>query len=334
MSSEAAANNLKTKIKEALAFNKDGLEKRTEWGSVTFEKAAPDFEMIFTILNHLDILPVEHLPDKTINQITPHIDQVIAQLKAISDFTLETGNPTQARDQLASEIHGHADQLYISATPWIPFLAYQKGEVQKNIEALTSSVTDAKEIVSKAKTDIENKKSEIDNIITKAREASAGAGAAVFTEDFSKEAKTLNDTAEKWLKVTTGLAITTVILGFVMLWMFQPESGLDSGQIIHRFGTKVAILGILFTATVWCGKNYRSLMHQSAVNRHRALSLQTFQAFSHAASDDQTKDAVLMETTRSIFGNTSTGFIDEQKAGQEGFMKIVEVAKSVGGPKA
>ena len=77
MSSEGVANYLNIKIKDALAFNKEGLETRTKWGSITFEKAAPDFQKIFTILNHLALLPVEHLPDTTISQFIPHIDNVI-----------------------------------------------------------------------------------------------------------------------------------------------------------------------------------------------------------------------------------------------------------------
>ena len=59
------------------------------------------------------------------------------------------------------------------------------------------------------------------------------------------------------------------------------------------------------------------------------MSLQTFQAFSHAASDEQTKDAVLMEATRAIFGNTQTGYIDGVEVTPESKVKILEVVKSV-----
>ena len=87
---------------------------------------------------------------------------------------------------------------------------------------------------------------------------------------------------------------------------------------------------VLFTATLWCGKTFKALKHLSTVNRHRALSLQTFQAFSHAASDDPTKDAVLMEATRAIFGSTPTGYLDA-KGGSESDLKIIEIARTLGG---
>lgn len=71
-------------------------------------------------------------------------------------------------------------------------------------------------------------------------------------------------------------------------------------------------------------------MHLSTVNRHRALSLQTFQAFSHAASDESTKNAVLMEATRAVFGSVPTGFLDAKAGSSDGDLKIVEVAKTLG----
>jgi hypothetical protein len=71
-------------------------------------------------------------------------------------------------------------------------------------------------------------------------------------------------------------------------------------------------------------------MHQAVTNRHRALSLQTFQAFSAAASDDETRNAVLTETTRSIFASTASGYIDTE-SGQDSPMKIVEISRTLGG---
>ena len=69
-------------------------------------------------------------------------------------------------------------------------------------------------------------------------------------------------------------------------------------------------------------------MHQSTTNKHRALSLQTFQAFSSAAADVQTKEAVLLETTKAIFSLSPSGYIDSKGGGSEQGIRIVEFAKS------
>lgn len=326
MASEQHTKPLMDSIDKGLEHQKKDLVQRNEWGSITFDKASHDLNRIFSIVGHLKILPIDQLTDQAAAQIKQTLDQVINHLDAIDKFTLEQANPPQVRDSLVSGIHQHADQFYTVATQWIPFLAYQKGDVARNIEALTKSVDEAKSIADGAKKDIAEKKKEIDLIIVKTREASASAGAAVFTQDFAREAEKQDTAANRWLKATAALAVLTMISAGLM-WYFS-EPNLDYGQLTQKFGTKLAILIVLFTATVWCGRTYRALMHQSSMNRHRALSLQTFQAFSSAAADTGTKDAVLLETTRAIFTVGATGYLDGKTGGHDSDIRIIEVAKN------
>ena len=65
----------------------------------------------------------------------------------------------------------------------------------------------------------------------------------------------------------------------------------------------------------------------SILNRHRALGIRTFRAFSAAASDARTKDAVLMETTHSIFSNSATGLINDPANDAE--PNIIQIAGKV-----
>jgi ABC-type multidrug transport system fused ATPase/permease subunit len=202
-------------------------------------------------------------------------------------------------------------------------LAYQKGDVAKNIEDLTQSVSNAATLISNAKTDIETKKAEIDGIITQAREASAAAGAAVFTKDFDTESKDQKKAAFRWLLATGVLGFLT-LLAAIATWWIGLTADFDGFNAIQAFGGKIAILVVFFTATLWCGRVYRALMHQATLNRHRALGLQTFQAFSAAASDDASKDAVLLETTRSIFSAGTTGYLDTQDQGSAQAIRLSE----------
>lgn len=326
MATEEHTKPLIESIDKALSFRENDLISRSQWGSITFENARSDLDRIFTILSHLKLLPLEHLTDQAITQINNQLAEVIKHLEAIDDFNIEQANPPQVRDSLVTGVHQQADQFYTVATPWIPFLAYQKGDVSQNIEALTKSVQDANSIVQGAKNDIQNKHEEIEGIITKAREASAAAGAAVFTQDFLRESTTLETSASQWLKATAFLAIITAIAAGAMWYWVEP--GLDNSQLLQKFGSKVAVLAVLFTATLWCGRIYRALMHQATTNKHRALSLQTFQAFSSAAADIQTKEAVLLETTKAIFSLSPSGYIESKGSGNEQDIRIVEFAKS------
>jgi len=205
-------------------------------------------------------------------------------------------------------------------------MAYQKGDVAQNIESLTSSVQKAEKLIDGAKQSISDKENEIQDIIVKAREASAAAGAAVFTKDFENESGVLQEKAKGWLRITGILTIGTLIIALAMWYLTEP--GLDKSQLWQKLGTKIAILGVLFSGTFWCGKIYKALMHQASINKHRAMSIQTLQAFSAAVDDVSAKDAVVVEATRAVFGNVSTGYIDNPQS-SDGDVKIFEIAKSL-----
>lgn len=320
-------DEMKKQIDLFFSFDKEKLIARPEWGTITLEDVRADFDRIYSIVNYLKVLPLELLTVNALNSIRNEIQQINNLFDNINKFSIESGSPAQQRNEFINRIQNQADSLYTNTSPWIPFLAYQKGDVARNIEALTSSVKEAQTLVVEAKNHIEQKGKEIDDIIIKAREASASAGAAVFTQDFKTEAVNLRKLAYIWLKVTGGLGMATLFAA-AFLWYFT-EAGLDQGQIWQKITTKIVVLGILVTATIWCGKIYRALMHQAAVYQHRALSIQTLQAFSAAAKDIQIKDAVVLEAARSVFGTASTGYIDSSKDSRDSDIKILEVAKNV-----
>lgn len=326
MASKQLTEPLTKAIAECLAYDKDNLTSRPDWGSIRFDGAQHDLRRIFSIAKHLSLLPIDQLTDAAANDVKAKLDQVNAQLKAIDSFKIEQQNPGPARDGIVNQIHAVADQFYTSASQWVPFLAYQKGDVAKNIEQLTAAVNEGKRIADSARKDIETKSREIDNIITQAREASASAGAAVFTSAFLNEARDQNTSARRWLIAAGCFAIITLATATLM-WRF-PESSLTPGELTQKFGTKIAILVVLFTTTVWCGRTYRALRHQASVNKHRGLSLQTFQAFTAAAADVGTKDAVLMETTRAIFTVGATGFLDGKTGRDDAGTRMIEIVQN------
>lgn len=327
MAETELVGQLSKAVKQTLEFKNKSLVSKPEWGTITFNNAQHDLQRIFSLLGYLDILPLEYLTDQAAKQIKSEVDNSRPPLDQIEKFTIEQPNAPGTRDELVSQIHQTADSLYTAASPWIPFLAYQKGDVTQNIERLSASVIKANEIVEEAKGDIEKKTNEIEDIIIKAREASAAAGAAVFTQDFNEESDTLSKKATHWLIAAAAFGFATILVA-VLTW-FWTQAGLDTGQMWQKVASKVVILSILITATLWCGRVYKALMHQSAMNRHRALSLQTFQAFTAAASDLHTKDAVLLEAARAIFALCATGYVESGAASADSESRVIEIVKSI-----
>jgi hypothetical protein len=155
MATENQVAELSTSVKKTLEFEKKDLVKRPGWGTITFQNAEQDLTRIFELLNYLNILPLEYLTDQAVNQIKQKVDNILPILGEIDNFSIEQGTPPQNRDALVNRIHGVADQLYTDTAPWIPFLAYQKGDVAKNIATLSSSVEKANTLVDKTKNEIQ-----------------------------------------------------------------------------------------------------------------------------------------------------------------------------------
>ena len=326
MAADAQIQQLKNEIRAVLVHDRESLIRRPKWGEISFEPAKRDIDRVFDLLQYLDVLPLEYIPDGIISQIINAILSTKTQIERIDKFNIQESNPGAVKNDLVAQIHTQADGLYTCASIWVPFLAYQKGDVATNISQLTRAVEEAGKIIDDAKAQIELKNREVDIIVTKAREASGKAGAGVFTEDFQRESIANLGRARVWLRSTWILALVTLIAAGLMWLLAEPN--LDDKLLWQKLSTKLAVLVLMLSATGWCAKIYKALLHQSTVNRHRALSLQTFQAFSSAASDPQTKDAVLMQATKSIFSDMGTGLVDTSSASGEGEVKILEVMKS------
>ena len=185
----------------------------------------------------------------------------------------------------------------------------------------------AKGMLGQAETDTKKASLDIESIIRAAREASASAGVGVFTSDFAAQSSVFETQATTWLKWTMGLAAATLVLSIASFW-FPLHSDATAAQIIQYLTSKVVVLGVLLATTVWCGRIYKATKHQASTNNHRANALKTFQAFIKATDDEGTRNAVLLETTRSIFAHGTTGYLDGSDVGADQGSKVLEMVKA------
>lgn len=317
----------RTNINDILSVSVSDLISSPRWGTINFEDVRRHLELIRGLAVHLSELPIEIVPDNAFGQILDALVNCRGLVQRINGFDLARSRDVGGdRNNMASEARSYSDQLLTTSEHWIPFLAYQKGDVQKNIQELSSSVTNAKKILDDATVDVEVKKKQVDDIIAAAREASGRAGVAVFTKDFADQATTLKADAKNWLQATAALAGITVVAAVVSAFVPLPKDATNV-TALHFMTSKLVALLVLLTATIWCGRIYKATLHQASLNQHRAHALTTFQAFVKAASDDSTKDAVLLETTRSIFSAGSSGYLDGAESSVD-TTKVLEIFKN------
>ena len=333
MATEKIINALKKELPSLAAYEEiELINRQQDWGSINFEKARADIDSILDITRDLLNLPLQYLTDTAAQQIAEHIPSVVEHLAEINKFSLEEGDPAARRDQLCHRLHHYVEAFNAVASPSIPYLAYKRGDVAENIAKLNQTVNDAEKILAGAKTSLGDGKDEIDGIIKAAREAAASTGVATFTEEFHDEASTLGTRSKNWLIATAVFAILTI--GAAIGSYFWPEvsTGADGWETLRNVASKVAIIAVLFTGTIWCGRIYRALVHQATVNKHRALSLKTFQAFVKAAEDPYVRDAVLMAATKTVFDSVPTGLVEYESSQNQG-VNFVEFGKRSSGEK-
>lgn len=305
------------------------ISRREDWGAIMFDSAAQDIGTALSIALDLSAMPLIHLTDKAAQDISNAIPNVATYLKQIDEFKLQ-GDAERNRDGIAANLKNAVAQLHTEASQWIPYLAYKRGDFSENIKRFEDTITTAKAELDEAASFATSKQEEVNRIVEATREASASAGVATFTHEFDREAKRLAANSRWWLGAVALLAVITVSAAvFSFFWPSLPDDA-NSWKALRHVVAKVSVIAVLFTATIWCGRIYRAVGHQRSINRHRALSLKTFQAFVHATDDLATRDAVLIAATRSIFANVPTGLVDERSAGQDATVNVLEMGKSAG----
>ncbi len=330
MAAAELVEELEEQIKSITRYEDTELVRRPEWGAITFEVATQDIEVARSIAGDLSTMPLSHLADQAARDIAAQIPNVSAYLQQIDEFNLE-GDATANRDRIASNLKGAVEGLLTSASQWIAYLAYKRGDIEESVKQIETVLAKAKEKLDEANTYASRTQEEVDNIVKLTREASASAGVATFTQEFDQEAERLAAASKKWLWAVIALAAFTSTAALISFyWPSLPSDANSWATTLRHVVAKVSVIATLFTGTIWCGRIYRALTHQRSINRHRALSLKTFQAFVQATDDPATRDAVLIAATKSIFGTVPTGLVDERGATQDASVNVLEIGKSAG----
>lgn len=314
MAQKEQVEQLHNICRECIETSVDDLVANSTWGKINFEDVRPQLDAAFSLCRDLLRLPINILPADAITTAVSSAETLRHVLAEIREFDIAQGVPSQRRDEIVSRVWGATDTFYKHMQQWIVYLVYVNGDLEANASEFSDIVKHAKITLGELEKKAEEKRSEVDRIVTAAREVAGKTGVAHFTQDFQKEAENLQASATKWLWVAAVLVLFTLGASY---FLFKIEKPYDWFSVIHQTTTRLIILGVLITATVWCGKIYKAVKHQVAINKHRANAIKTFQAFVQAASDDTVRDLVLLETTRAIFSSRPSGYLDQETTSRE-----------------
>ncbi|HAQ71340.1 MAG TPA: hypothetical protein DCR48_10240 [Flavobacteriales bacterium] len=325
-SESKAATDLDMKLVALVGYDSERIYTRPEWGSIlSFEPFRQDFERSFGLARIFSTLPYNLLPDAQLNAIGTAVETASNHFAQIDSFDSATANnPQNLVQSLGNTAKTHADSITVQMAQWISYLAYQKGDVSQNISKLEEAISNGEGIVSDAMGRIVIEERKMKKIIQQAQDFAGDKGVTIFTEQFNSSAQENKDEANSWIKITAGIFSLTLVL--IIVFMYQ----LMGVSEWYEWASRATLVGVLVTGGMWCGKTYRILRHQQTINQHKANSLKSFLLFRDAADNDEaTRNAVLMETTKSIFSSASSGFVSEAGNQKESGVRLIETSRVI-----
>jgi ElaB/YqjD/DUF883 family membrane-anchored ribosome-binding protein len=322
-------------------FDIEKLVQREKLGQeFSFEVARPMLVDIVSTSQKLARMNLEAVPYGVLAGLQGNIQQLVILFQQVESFSPTTsGNPVQTRDAYIQQIEDQWNSLF-SLSRQVLGPATEEA-ANKDIENLRIEIERAlagmdaasgliktrqaesekqlDEFLSGQKTAVSSQlatvRAELEASLEQVRKAAAEAGVSMNAKYFDDEAKEFKTQARKWFWLLLALVVVLfsyavaggAVLDLIGLSPLPTGNGvLDGAKLVSQ---RALLAFVLIFSVVWASKNYSAARHNEVVNRHRRNSLGSFETLVKSASDLQTKNAVLIQATQSIFSPQATGFV-------------------------
>tara|TARA_B110001450_G_C17600688_1_gene472869 strand:+ start:74 stop:1084 length:1011 start_codon:yes stop_codon:yes gene_type:complete len=323
---ERVLNELNEKFESILSYKIEDLTREEELGTqFSFKESEEYFVKIIDLFKRVKEVNLMEIPFNLLNSFNAQITQAITYFEQAKTFNPAVNNAINTRNAIITNIQNSYDNYYTHSIPILSVGLLNSNDLSLERSKMNQLIADLENEKKVSKTESEKKISELNSIIENAKSFATKAGVSKHSSVFKSESEFHETESKKWLKYTTwiliGIAVSAIGLAFIGL-LFKEQN-----EIIQFTITKIVVLSALFYALALTNRNYKAHKHNGILNKHRQNALTTFETFSNAASDDQTKNAILLETTHSIFSNQQTGYLKKDGDG-ESSNKIIEIIKS------
>lgn len=307
----------KTLLEELAGTNATSLARTEELSrDINFSEAVPFFEEMLDITKQLNQRSIDRLALTQINQIITGCTSLKILIKKANDFTLNQNTPADVCQAIVQEVANAYDAVMEPLTVPLAFtatLATDYAKIEREAKGYHATMREEagtfEELLASYKSDAENA---LQAVKDQAAEAGVATNAQIFLTDSGNHATV----AKKWLIATIVTSFITLAVAGVFVaisFMYTPES---TAVAIQYVLSKLILLSTLFFAIFWCAKNYRSSKHNETLNKHRANALMTFRAFVEGSSEQQIKEAILLQAAQAAFVNRPTGYETQEKESQ------------------
>ena len=297
--------------------------------NLSFAAGVPVFERVLNLFHDLYECNLDNIPFNTLNNLMSQATNAINTFKNIKTFSAEKypQNIIGQRDTFIADLRNQYDNYFQAISPIISY-SIRKGTdfkaLENNARAVVSSIESLKKEYEEKQINLIKS---MESTLNKVRQAAAEVGVAQHATHFKDEAEFNSKQSNRWM-IATGIASFATIGWGVACFFIQPPQ--ETMNIVQYTIAKLIILSALYYSLVWCAKNYSAHRHNFVVNKHRQNALSTFETFIKAAENDaDTKNAVLLQATQSIFSSQPSGYVNKETE-SESPNRFIEIMRSVG----
>ena len=323
---ETVLNQLNERFETMLSYKIEDLTREEELGTqFSFKESEENFVKIIDLFKRVKEVNLQEIPFNLLNTFNGQLNQAITYFEQAKTFNPAVNNAVNARAAIISNIQNNFDNYYTHSIPILSVGLLNSNDLSLERSKINQLISDLENEKKVSKEESEKKLAELNSIIENAKSFATKAGVSKHSSVFKTESNFHEAEAKKWLKFTTWILIGIVLaaIGLAFMGLLFKENN----EIIQFTITKIVVLSALFYGLSLTNRNYKAHKHNKILNTHRQNALTTFETFSNAASDEQTKNAILLETTHSIFSNQQTGYLKKDGDG-ESSNKIIEIIKS------
>ena len=299
-------------VKQCQPLDSSQAELIDEWASGDRPLVEAAIELVRTLSPEiLDRMPTQ-LASNILGNILLHMMETLGNIQTF-DPKKVPGEPSKFLVDKIRLLDTQYQQLTEALGPMISLHTYRNRDAD-----LRESKEEAASLVKR----IETIKSDAETTLEAIKKAAAEVGVSKHSVVFFEEAQVYRRTSVGWF---FGI-MTLVIVGVYVVWRLFVEHPLTGGSlsaILSSAGIKLFVVATFFVLLSLLVKNYSAARHNSVINKHRALALQTFETFTEAAKGD-TKDAILRAVTDAIFSVQKTGYIAKEAA-PSGLSNVTEL---------
>ena len=305
----------------------DELKQEKRLGEVNFAEGAPIFERTLVLFRKLSESNLDSLPIETLRGVVESVEQANTDFDAIKKFSHQE-NQAQDREQFIRSVHGNYQEQFRRITPIIAYsvrVGTDFGRLETNAQ---ETVKRLERLAVQAEEEARAATKKLDETLQDAQAAAAEMGVSQHSIHFKNEADRHQKRKVVWQWITVGIGVVILIAGVWNLRLAWSENDVTSVSQVVQIGlAKLFLFGVLSFGLVWASRVFRAESHNVVINRHRQNSLSSFKAFVSATGDESTKNAVLVQATRSIFSHQPSGFVQETQ-GKSGD-QMTEVIRSL-----